>query len=82
MKDTLHYIITQIVNNPKDVTIEEQSESDSIHFIIHVATDDIGKIIGKEGKVIRALRNVMKIPAIKQGKRISLSLAETSDQPS
>lgn len=80
MKDTLHYIITQIVNNPKDILIEEQNESDSTHFVIQVAQEDIGKVIGKEGKVIRALRNVMKIPAIKQNKRVTISLAQSPQE--
>ncbi len=78
MKDTLHYIITSIVQNPDAVKIQEEETDGIINFIITADPNDIGKIIGKEGKIIRSIRNVMKIPAIKQGKRINVSLAETS----
>jgi len=77
MKDALTYIITSIVDNQNDVAIsEETDEQGTIHFIIHVAKEDVGKIIGKDGKVIRAIRNVMKIPAIKQNKRIRIDISE------
>lgn len=77
MKDTLEFIIGALVDNPKDVAIVETEEDGVINFLVSVAKEDMGKIIGKEGKVIRAIRNVMKIPAIKQGKRIQISLNET-----
>lgn len=49
-----------------------------INFTVDVAKEDMGKVIGKEGRIIRAIRNVMKIPAIKQGKKITISLTETA----
>ncbi len=76
MKDALHFLITSIVDNPDAVVIDETEQEGIISFIIHVAKEDMGKIIGKEGKVIRAIRNVMKIPAIKQHKKIHVSIAE------
>ena len=77
MKDTLAYIVSSIVEDPKAVAIDESEQEDgTAQFVITVAKDDMGKVIGKEGKVIRAIRNVMKIPAIKQNKRINISLAE------
>jgi uncharacterized protein len=76
MKDTLQHIIASIVTNPDQVSIVE-TESDGVTtFTVTVAKEDMGKVIGKEGKVIRSIRNVMKIPAIKQNKRINISLAE------
>lgn len=76
MKDSLLHIITSIVDNPKDVKIDEQNLDGITELIVTVHKDDMGKIIGKEGKVIRALRNVMKIPAMKHNLRINISLAE------
>lgn len=76
MKDTLAYIVSSIVDNADAVVIEETEEEGVINFIIHVAKEDVGKVIGKEGKIIRAIRNIMKIPAIKQDKRIHVSVAE------
>lgn len=76
MKDTLTFIITSLVELPDDVHIEEFEENGIINYSVSVAKDDMGKIIGKEGKVIRSIRNIMKVKAMKENKRISISLAE------
>ncbi|OGH24978.1 MAG: hypothetical protein A3B47_02695 [Candidatus Levybacteria bacterium RIFCSPLOWO2_01_FULL_39_24] len=76
MRKALEYIISQIVDNPKKVEISEQEENGMINFTITVDASDMGKIIGKNGKVIRAIRNVVKISAIKQNKKINISLIE------
>jgi predicted RNA-binding protein YlqC (UPF0109 family) len=49
-----------------------------INFTITVAPADMGKIIGKNGKIIRAIRNVVKISAIKQNKKINIALSEST----
>ena len=77
MKDTLTYIVSAIVDSPDAVVIEEVEEEGVTNFIIHVAKEDIGKVIGKEGKIIRSIRNVMKIPAMKSEARIHVTVAET-----
>ena len=82
MKDALSYIISSIVQDPKAVEITEENTNGIINFTVSVAKDDMGKVIGKEGKIIRAIRNVMKIPAMKQNLRINVSLADDSKTPS
>jgi predicted RNA-binding protein YlqC (UPF0109 family) len=79
MKETLLYILQAIVDSPDAVTVEEQEEEGTHHFIITVAKEDMGKVIGKEGKVIRSIRNIMKIKAIKENKRINVTLAEIAE---
>jgi hypothetical protein len=76
MKDTLHFIVSAIVDNPDAVVIEENVEEGITNLIITVDPSDMGKVIGKEGKVIRSIRNIMKIKAMKFDKRIKISLAE------
>jgi predicted RNA-binding protein YlqC (UPF0109 family) len=80
MKDTLHFIVTSIVDNPDKVSIEESEADGIITLNITVDPADVGKVIGKEGKIIRSIRNVMKIPAIKQNKRVTISIANTTPQ--
>lgn len=75
MKQTLEYIVSSILNT-KDVKIDETEEDAITNFTAHVDKDNMGKIIGKEGKVIRAIRTVMRIPAIKQEKRVNVNLLE------
>lgn len=78
MKDTLHFIISSIVDNPDAVSIEEHEENGILNFSVTVAKEDMGKVIGKEGKVIRSIRNIMKIKAMKHDARINVSLAESA----
>lgn len=78
MKKALEYIISQIVENPDKVEINEEEQNGLVNFTIKVDPSDMGKIIGKNGKVIRAIRNVIKISAIKQNKKINVSLLETA----
>ena len=77
MKDALSYIIEAIVDNKKKVSIVEELVDDIINFKITVDKEDMGRVIGKNGKVIRAIRNVLKIPAIKQNKKINILLEES-----
>lgn len=79
MKDILNYLLKNIVDEPDEVAIEESQEDSLTHYSVTVAKQDMGKVIGKEGRVIRAIRNIMKIPAIKQGVRINISLAQTQE---
>lgn len=76
MKDALHYIVTSIVDDADAVKINEDEADGVINFTITVAKDDMGKVIGKEGKVIRSIRNVMKIKAMKADVRINITLSE------
>lgn len=76
MKDTLLYIVTSIVEFPDKVSVAEEETDGVINFTVTVSKDDMGKIIGKNGKVIRSIRNVLKIPAIKNNKKIFITLSE------
>ncbi len=79
MKTALSYIINSIVDIPDKVVIDEESDGEFVTFKVIVDKEDMGKVIGKNGKVIRAIRNVLKIPAIKQNKKINIVLEETSN---
>lgn len=76
--DSLNYIVANLVDSPKKINIEQKEENGVLMLTIHVASEDMGKIIGKEGKIIRAIRNIMKIPAIKENKRINIFLSENT----
>ena len=78
MDKALEYIVTQIVDDTEKVKIDQKEENGMINFTITVAPADMGKIIGKNGKVIRAIRNVVKISAIKQNKKINIALSEST----
>ncbi len=76
MQDFLNYIVSLIVDHPEDIKIEERSLGENIsQYIISANGEDMGKIIGKEGKIIQAIRNVAKILAIKENKQIRIEIA-------
>ena len=76
MKKALDFILTSLVDNPDKLEIEEREENGVVTFTINAADEDMGKIIGKGGKVIKSIRNVIKIPAIKENRKIFVNLAE------
>lgn len=76
MKNSLELIIKGIVDNTDKVEVIEEENQGVVNFTIKVDPSEIGKIIGKEGKVIKAIRNTMRIPAMKQNKKIYVTLAE------
>lgn len=76
MKDTLTYILKGIVDKPEEVDVLEEENQGIVNLTIKVATDDMGKVIGKEGKVIKSIRNLMRIPGVLQSKKIYITLAE------
>lgn len=76
MKDVLEYIVKAIVDAPDSITIDEEDLDGVVTYTIHAAKEDMGKLIGKQGKVIRSIRNVMKIPAMKEHKKVQIQLGE------
>lgn len=77
MKDILEYLITSIVEKSDEVEILEEENQGIINLTVKVDPTDMGKIIGKEGKVIRAIRNVIRIPAVLQDKKVYINLLES-----
>lgn len=76
MIKALTYIVSHLVTDPSKVEIKEEEIDGMTNFIISVPKEDMGRVIGKEGKVIRAVRSVVKIPAIREGKKININLEE------
>lgn len=76
MKDLLLYIAQNLVDNPDQVTItEKETESETV-FELRVAEGDMGKIIGRQGKVANEIRRLMRSVAQRQGKRVSIDIID------
>lgn len=76
MKNLLEYMLIHLVDNPADVSIEEEETDQGTNFIIHVHPDDMGRVIGKRGSVIHSIRNIAKIRAVKEGIQANIIIAE------
>ena len=74
MKDLLEFLTKSIVDYPKDIVIEEKEEADLTDLTLQVNPEDIKIIIGKKGRTIKAIRELLKIRAIKEKKRINFNL--------
>jgi hypothetical protein len=77
MKDTLLFILQKLVDHPDDVRVEEQNDDSKIILTIHANQEDIGKIIGKSGRIIKALRDLIKLMATKQNSYVDIVIEET-----
>jgi len=75
MKDTLSFIVNKLVDHPEDIIIEERQEGDATIFVIGAHPEDIGKIIGKSGRIIRAIRDLMKVLAAKTNRFVDVEIA-------
>ncbi len=76
VKKLLSFIIKNIIEHSKEVQIEEKKENGLIALELSVHSSDMGKVIGRGGKIISAIRNLLKIKAIRENKRFSLDLKE------
>lgn len=72
MKETLQAIIESMVSEPSQVSINEVEGEKAIVFEVKVLEADMGKIIGREGRIAKAIRTIMKAVAAKDGKRVSI----------
>ena len=76
MKETLELIINSLVNDKEAVSINEIDGEKSVIFEVKVAENDMGKVIGKEGRIAKAIRTIMKSLAAKQEKRITIEFID------
>lgn len=77
MKDLLLFIVKALVDEPETVNITEIDEAeDSVLFEIRVAESDMGKVIGKQGRIAKAIRTVMKSAANKEHKKVTVDIKE------
>lgn len=76
MKEFLEYLIKEIVSKPEEVNVDEIHDNGFYTYSVHVSEEDMGLVIGKEGKTIKALRNLAKAKAIKDDVRIQVVLEE------
>ena len=76
MKGSLEAIITSLVSNPSEVSINEVDGEKQVIFEVKVANSDMGKVIGREGRIAKAIRTIMKALAAKEGKKVSVEFID------
>lgn len=74
MKSLIEILVKALVDNPDSVVVDEVDEGDSLTYEVTVAEDDLGKVIGKQGRVANALRTVAKAAALKEHKSVYVKI--------
>lgn len=76
VKELLITLAQALVDEPEEVNVTEVEGEKSVILQLHVAPDDVGKVIGKEGRTARALRTIVKAAAVKEGKRAIVEIID------
>jgi hypothetical protein len=76
LKELLEYLAKSLVDHPEDVHVVATETDTTVVLELSVAHEDIGKVIGKQGRIARALRTVVKASAVKNGKRALVEIVD------
>ena len=76
MSNLVEIIARALVSKPDEVNVTEETDGRNVVVKLRVADDDIGKVIGKSGRIAKAIRTVVKAAAIKQNLRVTVEIVE------
>lgn len=74
MKEIVEVIAKALVQNPEQVVVNEAEHDNMTVYELHVASDDMGKVIGKQGRIAKALRTVVKAAATHENKKVTVEI--------
>jgi len=77
MKELIEYIAKTLVDDPSQVQVDEIEGTSSVVLELHVAPEDMGRIIGRKGQVANAMRTLLRVLGGKEGKRVTLEIVES-----
>jgi predicted RNA-binding protein YlqC (UPF0109 family) len=76
MKELIEYIATQLVEDQSQVSVKEYEEGGRVRIELKVAKDDMGRVIGKGGRVANSIRVLLRVAAARESKRATLDIVE------
>ena len=74
MKELVEVIAKALVDNPDEVVVTEKTEGKNVTVELHVAASDLGKVIGKQGRIAKAIRSVVKAASSKENLRVDVEI--------
>lgn len=74
MKELVEVIAKALVDNPDEVVVTEKEEGKNVTIELHVAASDMGKVIGKQGRIAKAIRSVVKAASVGENKRVDVEI--------
>lgn len=76
MKELVEYMARALVDEPEGVQVTEERDGDRLVLRLQVAEPDMGKVIGKQGRIAQAMRTLLKVAALKRGERVALEIGD------
>jgi predicted RNA-binding protein YlqC (UPF0109 family) len=76
LKELIEYIAASLVDDPTQVEVDEYRRGSSVNLRLHVAKEDMGRVIGRRGRVANAMRILLRVAAAQEGKRASLDVED------
>ncbi len=76
MKELLLYMAKNLVDDPDAVTVNEISDEDGTVLELHVASDDMGKVIGRQGRIAKEIRTIVKTVAQRSGEKVTVEIVD------
>jgi len=76
MAEILEYLARKLVDEPDAVRVERVEEEDTLVLRLHVAQDDLGKVIGRQGRIARALRTIVRAGGTRDRRRVQLEIVD------
>jgi uncharacterized protein len=76
LSELLEYLAKQLVDEPDAVRVERVDEEDTLVLRLHVAEDDLGKVIGRQGRIARALRTIVRAGSVRERRRVQLEIVD------
>lgn len=74
MKELVEIIAKALVDNPDEVVVTQKEEGKNVTIELHVAADDMGKVIGKQGRIAKTIRTLVKAASSKDDKRVDVEI--------
>ena len=74
MKELVEVVAKALVDNPDEVLVTERTEGRNVIIELHVAPSDMGKVIGKQGRIAKAIRSVVKAASSRDNKRVDVEI--------
>ena len=76
MAELLAYLARELVDDPDRVSVETEERDGALVLVLHVAPEDVGKVIGRQGRIARALRTLVRASAVREGQRVLVEIAD------
>ena len=79
MKEFLEFVVGELIDHPEEIVLREEDRGGTSYYLLELPSPEVGKVIGKQGHTIRAIRNLMAATASRQDKRVALEIVERQD---